>query len=218
MPRPPYTVTSLDAIEEVPAVGGTLRWKPVRRTLGVRAFGVNAYAADAGQDVVEEHDETGAGAGGHEELYVVVRGRATFTLDGAEHDAPAGSLVFAGDPAVRRFARAIEDGTLILAVGADPAAPYEVSPWESWFLAEARSDAGDHDAALAIMGDAREAHAGNPAFHYNHAVFLARAGRLDDAAAELRAAVAADRERVERWAASDPDLGPLRERPDWPLG
>jgi tetratricopeptide (TPR) repeat protein len=218
MSRAPYTVTSLDAIEEVPVVDGTLRWKPVRRTLDARAFGVNAYAADAGQDVVEEHDETGAGAGGHEELYVVVRGRATFTLDGAEHDAPAGTLVFAGDPAVRRHARAVEDGTLVLAVGGDPVAAYTVAAWESWFLAEARSRAGDHDAALAIMADVREANAGNASYHYNHACFLARAGRLDDAAAELRAAVDADPERIARWADGDADLDPLRGREDWPLG
>ena len=217
MPRPPYTVTSLDAIEEVPVVGGTLRWKPVRRTLDARAFGVNAYAADAGQDVVEEHDETGGGAAGHEELYLVVRGHATFVLDGAEHDAPAGTLVFAGDPAVRRSAKATEDRTLVLAVGGDPAAPYAVSGWESWFLAEARSMAGDHDAALAIMEDAREAHAGNPSFHYHQACFLVRAGRLDDATGELRAAVDADPERIARWAGEDADLDPLRGREDWPL-
>ena len=69
-----------------------MRWKPVRRTLGVGAFGVNAYAADAGQQVVEDHDETGSGAGGHEELYVVMRGHARFTLDGDDVEAPAGGM------------------------------------------------------------------------------------------------------------------------------
>jgi tetratricopeptide (TPR) repeat protein len=215
--RPPYAVVPLDAIEELPAVGGELRWKPVRRALDVRAFGVNAYAADAGQEVVEAHDETGAGAGGHEELYVVLRGRARFTLDGEEVDAPAGTLVFAGDPTVRRSARAEDDGTLVLAVGGDPAAPYQVSPWEHWFLAEVRSAEGRHEEALAVMGAAAAEHAGNPAFHYNHACFLARAGRLDRAARELRAALEADPERIPRWAAGDADLDPLRGRPDWPL-
>ena len=215
--RPRYRVISLDAIEDVPAVDGTLRWKPVRRTLDVRAFGVNAYAADAGQDVVEDHDETGSGAGGHEELYVVVRGRARFTLDGEEHDAPAGTLVFAGDPRVRRSARAEEDGTLVLAVGSDPAAAYTVSPWEHWFLAEARSEAGDHDAAIAIMAAARDEHAGNPAYHYNGACLLVRAGRLDEAVEELRRAHEADAGKVARWAADDRELDPLRGRPDWPL-
>ncbi len=37
---------------------GTLVWKPVRKTLGLTAFGINAYtAASAGDEVVEDHDE-----------------------------------------------------------------------------------------------------------------------------------------------------------------
>jgi hypothetical protein len=216
--RLPYLVTSLDDVEELPAVDGTLRWKPVRRTLDVRAFGVNAYAADAGQEVVEPHDETGSGAGGHEELYLVVRGRARFTLDGAEHDAPAGTLVFAGDPRVHRAAVAEEDGTLVLAIGADPAEPYRVSAWEHSFVAEARSGAGDHDAAIATMEAARGEHAGNASYHYNFACFLARAGRLEEAATELRRAHDADAAKTAKWAEGDADLDPLRGRPDWPLG
>lgn len=216
--RPPYVVTSLDDVEELPAVGGTLRWRPVRRTLGVRAFGINAYAGDAGQLVVEAHDELGSGAGGHEELYLVVRGRARFTLDGEDHDAPAGTLVFAGEPSVRRAARAEEDGTLVLAIGADPSEPYRVSPWEHWFLAEARSGAGDHEAAIATMIAARDEQTGNPAFHFNFACFLSRAGRLDEAVAELREALAAEPEKAREWARGDADLDPLRGRPDWPLG
>ena len=44
--------------------------------------------------MVEEHTEERLG---HEEVYVVVAGRATFVLDGEEIDAPAGSLVFLRD-------------------------------------------------------------------------------------------------------------------------
>ena len=58
----------------------------------------------SGELVIEEHDETGGGAGGHEELYVVIAGRATFTLDGESLDAPAGTLVFISDPSVKRKA------------------------------------------------------------------------------------------------------------------
>ena len=47
----------LDELEGIP-VFGTLVWKPVRKTLGVTAFGINAYtAANAGDDVVEDHTE-----------------------------------------------------------------------------------------------------------------------------------------------------------------
>ena len=131
---------------------------------------------------------------------------------------PAGSLVFARDPRVRRAAVAQEDRTLVLAIGADPAEPYHVSGWEHWFIAEARSRAGDHDAALAAMEAARDDHSGNPSFHYNHACFLTRAGRLDEAAAELRRAHVADPAKVAEWARGDGDLDALRDRPDWPLG
>jgi len=80
----------IDDVEGIP-VFGTLVWKPIRRTLGVTAFGINAYtAANAGDEVVEEHTEEPLG---HEEIYAVIRGRATFTVDGEEVDAPAGTLV-----------------------------------------------------------------------------------------------------------------------------
>jgi hypothetical protein len=137
---PRFRTTTLEAIGEIPAVDGRLRWKPVRRTLGIRAFGVNAYVADAGQEVVETHDElTGAGPGGHEELYVVVTGHARFTIDGEDVDAPAGTLVFLPEPAAQRGARAVQDGTTVLAIGAQPGQPYSVSAWESSFLAEHQS-------------------------------------------------------------------------------
>lgn len=47
-------------LDDLPAIPGpgTLTWRPVRRTLDVRAFGCNAYtAAEAGSDVVEPHTE-----------------------------------------------------------------------------------------------------------------------------------------------------------------
>ena len=75
---------SLDDVEGIPVLG-SLVWKPVRKTLGVTAFGINAYTATAaGDEVVEEHTESQLG---HEEVYVVVAGRAVFTVDGEEVDA-----------------------------------------------------------------------------------------------------------------------------------
>ena len=49
-------------------------WRPVRRHFGIRAFGVNAYTAhETGGRIVEEHTESSLG---HEEIYLVLRGRA----------------------------------------------------------------------------------------------------------------------------------------------
>jgi hypothetical protein len=112
-------------------------WKPLRHRLGVGAFGVNAWvAAKAGDPAVERHDEAPSeGEGpGHEELYVVLRGAARFTVDGQEIDAPAGTLVFVSDPALTREATATADDTIVLAIGAARGVVFEPSAWEGGWL------------------------------------------------------------------------------------
>jgi hypothetical protein len=105
-------------------------WKPVRHSLGLEAFGVNAWLArNTGDQVIEEHDETGDD-GGQEELYFVVAGRAAFTIGGDRIDAPPGTFVAVRDPAVVRAAVAEEPDTVVLAVGAVRGAPFEPSGWE----------------------------------------------------------------------------------------
>ena len=126
-------VVHLDELDRIDVAG--VHWRPIRRALGVSAFGINAYSADAGEHLIEEHDETAGGAGGHEEIYLVVRGRATFTIGGEQVDAPAGTLVFLDDPAERRGAVAAEDGTLAVAIGGRPGAAGPPSPWEYYFAA-----------------------------------------------------------------------------------
>ena len=110
-------VVHIDGLESFPIAGQDgLTWRPIRRHFDIRAFGVNAYTAEeAGQRVVEEHREQD----GHEELYVVVSGRATFTVEGEEHDARAGTLVHC-PPGTLRSAFAAEPGTTVLGVGAKP--------------------------------------------------------------------------------------------------
>jgi hypothetical protein len=107
-----------------------LTWRPVRHHLGIGAFGAGSWHGDAGVELIEEHTEQVEGADEHEELYLVVRGRAMFTVDAEEIDAPAGTLVGVPDPAVSRRAVAAEDDTAILAIGAPRGRAYEVSPWE----------------------------------------------------------------------------------------
>ena len=138
----------LDELEPIFAAG--VNWKPLRRTLGIEAFGTNAYVAGPGEDVIEEHSEERLG---HEEVYVVLRGRATFTLDDKTQDAPAGTVVHLADPSVRRYARAEEPGTLVLAIGAKPGEPYSPSAWEWYFEAEKFRPSMDTDAALGFLSD-----------------------------------------------------------------
>lgn len=112
-------------------------WKPVRHSLGLGAFGVNAWLGrNAGDEVIEDHDELGDD-GGQEELYFVAAGRAAFTVDGDTVDAPAGTFVALRDPALQRAAVAEEPGTVVLAVGAVRGRAFEPSAWELRALAEA---------------------------------------------------------------------------------
>src|SRR5919204_1088353 len=105
------------------------RWLPIRSHFGIQAFGINAWrAGDEGETVIGEHAEDFSR---HEELYVVLEGRATFTVAGDEIDAPAGTLVFVRDPAAVRKAVARQPGTTVLAVGAPAGEPYFVADWEA---------------------------------------------------------------------------------------
>ena len=203
-----WRIESLSGMESLPGPG-TLRWTPLRKRLGITAFGINAYtAAEAGQDVVEEHTEETLG---HEELYAVVAGRATFSLDGEELDAPAGTLVFIGDPAVKRHAKAMEAGTTVLAIGGKPG-QHEPSTWETFFAAYAYADEGELDRGLAELDAGLEEKPDQPALLYHRACLRTRAGRLDEARADLDRATAAD-PKLAKWAAKDDDLAPLRVQP-----
>jgi hypothetical protein len=201
----------LEEIDGIP-VFGTLVWKPVRRTLGVTAFGINAYtAAAAGDEVVEDHTEAQLG---HEEIYAVIAGHATFTVDGEEVDAPAGTLVYLDDPAQRRSAVAKEPNTTVLAIGGLPGR-HEISPWEYYFPALPHMRAGDWDAARRLLEEALAEH-DFPVLHYQLACVEAQAGNGDRALEELSVAVAAA-ERFREHAATDEDFASIRDDPRFPM-
>ena len=198
----------LDDVEGLPVLG-TLVWKPVRSTLGITAFGMNAYTAAAvGDDVVEDHTEPT-----HEEAYVVIRGHATFTVDGEEVDAPWGTVVFLEDPKQRRHAVAKEPGTTVLAIGGKPGV-HDISSWEYIFPSLPARNAGDWDAARRILADALAAH-DIPAIRYHLACVEARAGNRDRALDELHVAVSARPDYAES-AAAEEDFASIRDDPRFP--
>jgi len=204
-------------IDEVASVfTGDVGYRLVRRELGIEAFGVNAFTADAGVQLIEEHDEMGAAAAGHQELYVVIAGAARFTIDGQDHDAQAGTLVFIPDPKSVRSAKATADGTVALAIGGVPGQPYAVSPWESSAAATGLAQAGDPDAAADLMADAVEQYPKNASVLYNAACFEALAGRREPALQHIQRAAALDPPNVTKWASGDPDLDAIRDDPDFP--
>jgi tetratricopeptide (TPR) repeat protein len=202
----------IEDIEPIAVVDGKLQWRPVRRSLGIKAFGINAYTADAGELVIEEHDETGAGAGHHEELYAVVTGRATFTVDGDSFDAPVGTLVFLDDPKEKRAAQAVEDGTTVLAIGGTRERPFRVSPWEFAFAAAPALKARRYDEAEGLLREGLELHPDNPSLLYDLACVATLAERTDEAFEHLRTALEAQ-PKYREYALKDPDLESLRNDP-----
>ena len=173
-------------------------------------FGVNAWTAShAGDALIEPHDETSSGAGAHEELYVVLAGRATFTIAGEELDAPSGTLVLI-DVGTQRSAVAAEPETTVLVLGGRPGAVLPVSPFEHYYAAQPAYDAGDYDRAVAIASEGLRDHPDHPLIHYQLACYQALAGHLDEAREHLDVAFAGD-ERTRKWAAEDEDLAALRE-------
>ncbi|HYF25982.1 MAG TPA: tetratricopeptide repeat protein [Baekduia sp.] len=199
--------------EAVPVLDGTLQWVPVRRRLGIRAFGTNAYrAAHAGDLVVEEHVESQ----GHEELYLVVRGRARFDL-GEVVEAAAGELVFLPDPDLRRRAVALDDDTVVFAVGGWAGRPYQPLPWEPVFLAQEQMRRGDWAGAAETLQREAGEHEASPPVLYHLARCHAQTGEHDRALDELRRAVA-DRPDLLAAAAEEEALAPLRGLEGWPGG
>lgn len=208
-----YRTLSLFDEPTVPVLDGALEWIPLRRRLGIRGFGTNAYrAARAGDVIVEDHVESP----GQEEAYVVVTGAARFTVGRETFEAPAGTVVFLPDPEQRRAAVATQDDTTLLAIGGWPDQPYHSLPWEPIFLADDARRRGDWAEAVAILNREAGEHRGAAPVRYRMACFLAQLGEHDRALQELRQALAA-RPGLAEHAAGEDLLAPLREREDWPL-
>jgi tetratricopeptide (TPR) repeat protein len=209
-----YSVASLTEME-VPLGPESARWATVRSHFGIEAFGVNAWTSkEAGQTVIGEHDEVGGGAGQHEELYVVVTGKAMFTVDGQTVDAPAGTLVFVRDPAAKRMAVAEEAETTILALGAKPGEAFKSSNWERSAPALAYFATKEYDKAITMLSATLEEFPDDPAVLYNLACAESMAGKPEDALAHLARSVEQG-ERYLELARTDTDFDPIRAEPEF---
>lgn len=194
----PYEVAHVDDLERIPVEEG-LEWRPIARRFGIESFGTNAYtSAHVGGWVVEEHQETS----GHEELYVVVAGRATFTLGGEEVDAPAGTVVFLPEGSVLRKAVSEEAGTTVLALGGWPDQPFTPSAWE-WFFEAYQQEPQQ---AIDTMEDGLERFRGKPqeaVMLYHLACIESRAGRTEEARGHIAQALELNPDLRERAEADD---------------
>ena len=143
-----FRVLSLLTEDTVQAGSDSPEWIPLRRRLGIQAFGTNAFRATrAGDPLVEDHVESP----GQEELYLVVAGRVRFTVDGHEVDLAAGEVVFVPDPELRRAGVALEDDSIVIAIGGWPGHAYHSLPWEPIYLARERMRKGDWAGAADVL-------------------------------------------------------------------
>jgi tetratricopeptide (TPR) repeat protein len=206
------SVAHIDQLDAIEMADGFV-WHPIRRHFDIRAFGVNAYSArEVGGQIVEEHAET---ALGHEEIYLVLRGRARFTIDGNDHELSAGQLVLVRDPQLKRGAVALDEDTAVLALGGKPGEPHVVSAWEAMFAAVPYSRAENWGEAIRIHVEALAEQPEHPALLYNLACMEARGGRHLDALLHLQRAVEVDPKWAE-YARKDSDFAAIRSEPGFP--
>jgi mannose-6-phosphate isomerase-like protein (cupin superfamily) len=165
-----------------------------------------AYTADRqGQELVEAHVEADDGRG-HEEVYVVLRGRARFTLDGTHLNAPQGTFVKVA-PGVHRQATAQEPGTVVLALGGPSTFEPSASEWIERARAYARTDPAR---ARHIIDELAAQRPGSPGVAIGEALLAVHRGETEAARAAL-ADLTRREPALKRPLASDPDLGPLVE-------
>ncbi len=201
-----YRIATVDDMQDIDYREDT-HMRPVRHHLGITAFGTNAWtAASKGDRLMPEHQEDE----GNEELYVVLRGRARFEIDGESVDAPVGTLVFLS-PEGNRTAFAEEAGTTVLAIGSTAGKPYEAGGWEVWAEFHPAYEAGDYDAVIDRARETLEA-SGYAVPLYNLACCEALAGRKEDAVGHLKTAVER-RPSLRDLAKEDTDLDQLRDEP-----
>jgi tetratricopeptide (TPR) repeat protein len=204
-------IVRIEDLERYPISGQDgLTWRPVRRHFDIRAFGVNAYTAEeAGQRVVEEHREAD---GGHEELYVVIQGRAIFVVEGEDHDAPQGTLVHC-PPGTLRGAVAAEAGTTVLGIGAKPGEVFQPSGWEWVFAGVSLLDQGDEEGARRELQAGIDANPGAWQGPFNLACIEARLGNREAAFQQLERAAELDREAIAKYAPNDEDFDSIKDDP-----
>jgi tetratricopeptide (TPR) repeat protein len=203
-----YGVVSIE--ERALAEEGDRVFVPLRRELNIAAFGANAlHQAKAGEVVVSKHDERGPGADNQEELYVVIQGGATFTIDGDEVDAPNGTAVFVR-PGTTREAVATSDATIVLAIGGRAGEAYRIPPGGSLRKFFTLHGEQDYEGAMAACQEVLETYPGNALVLYNIACLESLLGRPDDALATLRTA-------IEKWpdfqenARTDDDFASIKQ-------
>jgi tetratricopeptide (TPR) repeat protein len=185
-------------------------WAPIRLALDIRSFGINSWLGrEVGDTIIPEHDEVPTG---HEELYLVTAGHATFSVGGGEVDGPKGTIVLVRDASLSRGAVALETETTVLTVGAKPGEAYSPQAWEPNRDVFELLDAGRPEEARQLLTEALDRYQERSSLYYNLACAEALLGEADAALKHLRLAIEGRPEAAE-WAREDADLASLRSEP-----
>lgn len=121
---PDVTVLRVEELESADTPGvpeGLFRF--AGKSLGVTAWGMNVLTLPPGWERYPEHDH---GDDGHEEVYFVVRGRATLHVGADRFELAPGTFTRVGPRERRRFVPG-PDGVTFIALGGTPGKAYAPS-------------------------------------------------------------------------------------------
>ena len=112
-------INEIDFYKGEHAIPG-IKFRTVGKELGVTAWGMNVIEIEAGCLAYPEHDHV---KDGQEEVYVVLRGSATFQVGEQKIVLKESDLIRVG-PAIKRKIVSGEKGVTVLALGATPGKAY----------------------------------------------------------------------------------------------
>jgi uncharacterized cupin superfamily protein len=102
--------------ESVEAINGVFR--PIRRALGVTAFGINQEELPPNGDAYPDHDHA---EDGQEEVFYVLAGSGKMIVDGEDVELKPGRYVLV-EPESKRKIFPGDDGLRLICVGSPPGA------------------------------------------------------------------------------------------------
>ena len=108
-----FTMCDTDDVE---AINGVFR--PIRRALGVTAFGINQEELPPNGDKYPDHDHA---EDGQEEVFYVLEGGGRMVVDGEDVELRPGRYVFVSADAKRKVHPG-DDGLKLIIVGSPPGA------------------------------------------------------------------------------------------------
>ena len=207
-------VVHLDDLERLDAAG--VGFRPIRRRLGVRTFGVNAYTARTeGDQVIEDHHENGHRRRPSRGALHGDDGPGRVHGGGRGHRRAGGDARVRGGhrrPAGRRCSRAttrrLSSSAARLRLRSRPRRSSTGSP------PSRRTAPATTTARSRSLSEGLTEWPDHGMIHYQLACYLALAGRREEALFHIRKSIAAENARAAGWASRRPRprLDPRRSR------